>query len=401
GGAGTGGTTGTPSCIEGEPVSVDVRAWGATFTGVYLNAGDSVQISATGMWLGKSGETGPDGSGSGPEDCPAGALVARIAKFHQRTCIGADGSFTAERPGYVWLYQSDGGDAVQSSGMVQATLSGGHCSTLPREGMHPVGATLTAEQRAEYAAVCGREGIEVYFEAEKPDDPIVQRYVGEYMGGDALAWLENMNVEACATFYGSAEAYTAAFGSGGRSLAHYIHDGTLWDAVERPFFNFVLQNPMAELIVSQPDYGPMGGIPVSINHEAGHFIAPDGGEGTLPKWLGETYAELAPSNRGFADSFYHSIDNPESPRFGGEWMWCDGTFGGPTFVSWIDTQHPGFIHALTDAALELGGDGTWPGSQVLFQELTGVTFDELWQGYADAYGISGERTVADCLDPPE
>jgi hypothetical protein len=106
---------------------VDVRAWGATFTGVYLDAGDTVQISATGTWSGKTGETGPEGSGGGPDDCPAGALVARIAKFHQRTCIGESGSFTAERAGYVWLYQSDGGDGVQSSGALQATLSGGRC----------------------------------------------------------------------------------------------------------------------------------------------------------------------------------------------------------------------------------------------------------------------------------
>ena len=112
-----------------------------------IAAGDTVQISATGSWLGKRGETGPEGSGSGPDDCPAGALVARVAKFHQRTCIGAGNSLTAERAGYVWLYQSDGGDAVQSSGAVQVTLTGGHCSTLPREGMHPVGATLTAERR--------------------------------------------------------------------------------------------------------------------------------------------------------------------------------------------------------------------------------------------------------------
>jgi hypothetical protein len=82
-------------------------------------------------------------------------------------------------------------------------------------------------------------------------------------------------------------------------------------------------------------------------------------------------------------------------------MWCDGTFGGPTFVGWIDTQHPGFIHALTGAALDLGPDGTWPGSQVLFQQITGVSFDALWLGYVDAYGVSGDRTVEDCLDPPE
>jgi hypothetical protein len=376
---------------------------------VYAQQGDKIDITATGTWSGKNGDSGADGMGSGPDDCPAGALVARIGKFHQRTCIKAAGSITAQRAGYVWLFQSDGGDAILSKGALSATLSGGHCSSLPREGMHPSGETLDAARRTAFEAVCGPQKIPVLFEAEKPDDPRVQRYVADYMGGDAQAWLSEMAVNTCALFYATPADYTQAFKDRRVRIVHYIYDTTKWESLGRPpysdasgeYSDFVLQNPLADLEQSQPDYGPMGGIPVSINHEAGHLLAPDGGSGTLPKWLAETYAELAPSNRWFPSTFYHSIDNPESGRFGGGSWWCDGTFGGPTFVAWIDTQYPDFIHQLTAASLALGENATWPSSSSVFQTITGKTFDELWQGYVAAYGFEEPKPLAECLDPRE
>src|SRR5581483_10889759 len=99
---------------------------------------------------------------------------------------------------------------------------------------------------------------------------------------------------------------------------------------------------------------------------AGHWLAPDGGIGTLPKWLAEAYAESLPSNIGDdLTGFHNAIDNPESPRFGA------------TFVDWIDEQHPGFLHALTKASIALNKK-PWTGSPVIFQQITGQSFDALF-----------------------
>ena len=131
-------------------------------------------------------------------------------------------------------------------------------------------------------------------------------------------------------------------------------------------------------------------------------MAADGNGGVLPKWLGETVAELAPSNLGDPDSFHNAIDNPESRRFGANWWWCDGTFGGPTFLAWIDSQHTGFVHELSKVARSLGDtDRAWPGSNTVFRNITGKTFDELWKGYVDAYAFKERRPISDCMDPQE
>ena len=107
----------SPAAPEKAPVEVQVRAWGATPTCVYLKAGETAEITATGRWTSMGGrEVGPEGAAPNEEGCPRGALVARVAKFHQRTCIRARGSITAQRDGYVWLYQSGGWNAMESSG---------------------------------------------------------------------------------------------------------------------------------------------------------------------------------------------------------------------------------------------------------------------------------------------
>src|SRR6185369_17045941 len=74
-----------PSTIDDGPIKV--RAWGATFTGVLLHVGETAEISATGRWRAFSKiDVGPEGTAPNYKGCPRGALVARMAKFHQRTC---------------------------------------------------------------------------------------------------------------------------------------------------------------------------------------------------------------------------------------------------------------------------------------------------------------------------
>jgi hypothetical protein len=386
---------------------VKVRAWGATPTCVYLRAGETAQITATGRWRAFGGaEVGPEGRSPSYQGCPRGALVARVAKFHQRTCIRAGGSITARRDGYLWLYQSEGWDAMQSSGEITATISGGGRSDRWPEGMTPLSLDPRVEEARvrSFEAVCGRERLAVYFAAQQPDHPRVQAYVQQYFGGDPVGWISRALVRGCAFFYATPADYIRAFGNNRRGrLVHWVGDDEFPGPHQGGDFN--LRKTLAEITSMQPDYGPFGGPPVSIMHEAGHWIAPDGGNAKLPKWLGETYAELLPSQIGDdRTGFHNAIDNPESVRFGARWWWCDGTFGGPTLVDWINTQHPGFVHGLTRAAIDLGRNRAWPGSDAVFRPLTGKSFDELFAGYADAYAWDDHKPgkpIGDCLDPRE
>jgi hypothetical protein len=400
-------------CPPDGPVTAKVRAWGANHTCVYLKAGESADITATGRWRARAGnETGPEGGTGNEGGCPLGALVARVAKFHQRTCIRAKGRITAQRDGYLWLYQSGGWNAMQSTGEITATITGGGRSTLWPEGMTPVGddTRIAPERLAAFEAVCGPGIIPVHFEAQEPNHPRVQAYVQQYYGGDPVGVISKNIVKGCAMMYETPADFPKAHRDRRVRVVHYIGTTNRWPDLNRPklrnargeHWDFELTKTLAEITSMQPDYSPFGGPPVSIMHEVGHLIAPDGGGGKLPKWLGETYAELTPSHLGGPMGFHNAIDNPESIRWGAHWWWCDGNFGGPTFVEYIDEHFPGFIHKLTKESLRIGRNGTWPGSETLFPMLTGRPFDQLWAGYVDHYNFRPPgRPVEECMDPRE
>jgi hypothetical protein len=367
-----------------------------------------VEITASGRWRGLGGaEVGPEGKPPSEDGCARGALVARVAKFHQRTCIGPRGRLTAKREGFLWLYQSGGWNAMDSAGELEAVVTGGGRNPQAiREGLIP----LSLDPRVEAARIqsfeplCGRGKLQVHFGAQEPNHPRVQAYVRDYFGGDPEGWISRALVRGCALFYESPADFIKAWGNDRRGrLVHWVGDNEFPGPHTNGDFN--LRKTIAEITAMQPDYGPFGGPPVSIMHEAGHWIAPDGGNGKLPKWLAETYAELLPSHIGDdRTGFHNSIDNPESIRFGATFWWCDGTFGGPTFVNWIDSQHPGFLRKLTRAAIDLGEKGTWPGSNTLFPRLSGVPFDDLWKGYVEAYDFAEYRPgrpIEECMDPRE
>ena len=390
-------------------MTVNVRAWGGTPTCVYLRPGETAEITATGRWRARGmAEVGPEGRSPNYKGCPRGALVARMAKFHQRTCIGAGGRITATREGFLWLYQSEGWNGMESAGEIQATITGGgrNPGKWP-EGLTPISIDPRVEQAriSSFEPLCGRSKLQVKFGAEEPNHPRVQAYVRDYFGGDPEGWISRALVRGCALFFETPADYIKAWGTNRRGrLVHWVGNND-FPGPSMGYLDFNLRKTVAEITSMQPDYGPFGGPPVSIMHEAGHWISPEGGSGKLPKWLNETYAELLPSHIGEDRSGFHNgIDNPESPRFGATFWWCDGTFGGPTFVNWIDTQHPGFIHKLTRASVMISDRGTWPGSNTLFPQLTGRSFDDLWTGYADAYAFSiykPNRPIEDCMDPRE
>jgi hypothetical protein len=403
----------TADCPSAGPITVKVRAWGATPTCVYLRAGESAEIAASGRWRSRGGrEVGPEGAAPAEGGCNRGALVARVAKFHQRTCIGAGGRITAQRDGYLWLFQSGGWNAMESSGEITATISGGGRSAAPLEGLTPLGddSRVDPARIAAFEKVCGREAIPVHFEAEEPDHPRVRAYVAEVYGGDPVGVISRNIVVGCALFYATPEEFPRAFRERRVRVVHYIASTRRWGELGRPelrnargqHWDFDLTKTLAEITSMQPDYGPFGGPPVSIMHEVGHLIAPDGAGGKLPKWLAETYAESLPANLGGPMGFHHAIDNPESVRFGArDWWWCDGTFGGPTFLDFVDERHPGFIHFLTRQSLRIGEKNPWPGSDAVFRMFTGQSFDALWASYVDAYQFRSGKPVQECLDPQE
>jgi hypothetical protein len=88
-------------------------------------------------------------------------------------------------------------------------------------------------------------------------------------------------------------------------------------------------------------------------------------------------------------------------RFGGREWWCNGTFGAPTFLEWIDGQHAGFIHGLSRASLQVVGNNPWPGSPTVFMQINGKSFDELWAGYAAHYNFRAGGPIESCPDPRE
>ena len=186
-------------------------------------------------------------------------------------------------------------------------------------------------------------------------------------------------------------------------VVHYVGSTNRWPDLNRPplrnargeHWDFELTKTLEEITSMQPDYGPFGGPPVSIMHEVGHLISPDGGGGKLPKWLQETYAETLPSNLGGADRLSQRHRQPREPalrrrRPGG----ATAPSAGPTFVDFIDERHPGFIHFLTrDVAAHRRENGPGPGSDTVFRMHTGQSFDALWAAYADAYLFRADSPV--------
>jgi hypothetical protein len=75
-------------------------------TGLFLRAGETASVTASGTWVFEGTEVGPNGlDGVDVDGCPAGMLVARTGLHwaDPRACIGEDGVFTAERDGILYV----------------------------------------------------------------------------------------------------------------------------------------------------------------------------------------------------------------------------------------------------------------------------------------------------------
>jgi hypothetical protein len=377
-------------CLEA--ANVAIPAWGITNSGVFVHEGDAISITATGMWEREGAQLGPEGEG----DC-GGGLWLRVGKFHARQCVGEALDFTADRDGFLWFFQEGIGVGFdQQRGSLSVTISGGDsCSGQRPEGMLSVfeDPQFDLARLQEFEPVCGK--IPVLFDTDSPDDPVVKAYIDEVMGGDPQAYLKQAVIVACAVNYATPEL-AAHHGNGTMRLVHYL-GAEKWEELGRPkhtengeeYWDFALSFKVEELSDFQ-HYGEWGAVLDTMLHEAGHVMSPIGRVEGMPRWLNETYADFLSAKVGY---FGPSTDNPENwVLYGRQAPYCDGYGSGALFLDALDRRFPGFIHALSARIIE----GNWPGSDQVFEELTGVPLATLYDDYVAEYAITLKKPVAEC-----
>jgi hypothetical protein len=115
-------------------VSVPARAnW--VLTGLYLRAGESATLAATGTWSARGATVGPEGDpglGDAQRGCPVGALAVRSGLRFEDTiaCLSEASRYVAPRDGIVYvgmIESTDLGEAYQEridvDGMLEVTIT--------------------------------------------------------------------------------------------------------------------------------------------------------------------------------------------------------------------------------------------------------------------------------------
>ena len=104
-------------------------------TGLFLRAGETATIAASGTWSYHDEATGPDGIADiDVVGCPAGMLVARSGLHYEdaRACVGAGAEYTAPRDGILYVganVSTDLGETyesrvLESDGTIEVTVEG-------------------------------------------------------------------------------------------------------------------------------------------------------------------------------------------------------------------------------------------------------------------------------------
>jgi len=392
-----------------EPLTLSVPAWSITNSGVYVRPGDSVEIAASGRWRQNGMEVGPEGRGGGA--CPQGALGVRVGKFHDRQCVRAGARFMARRAGYLWFFQSSGDvNYDRQSGALQVTVTGGdRCSGMRPEGVLSVfdDPAFDKARLAQFEGVCGK--IPVHFETDSPDDPRVQDYIRTFMGGDPAAFLRKVVLVGCAVNFPTPESVPAHYRNRDMRIVHYI-GARKFGELGRPayregratFWDFDLSFKPEELgDPGMKHYGRWGVVPEVLIHEMGHVLAPDGAVGTdsagVPRWIQETYADMLCTKFG---SCVATMDNPESwVLYGRKQPYCNGYIAGAPLFHTLEEQFPGFIHKLSTQILALGGGRRWPGTETVFNQITGRPFAAYYDQYLKDLAVTLDKPVAQCDFP--
>lgn len=111
--------------------SIDVFAGGyGQSAGLYLRAGQTARVAASGEWTIWENVTQPFGPEGHPElsehlGCRKGALLARLGLGPDapRYCVGAAGTVTAPHGGIVYLSMNDSGAQAYHGGTITATVT--------------------------------------------------------------------------------------------------------------------------------------------------------------------------------------------------------------------------------------------------------------------------------------
>jgi hypothetical protein len=116
----------------------------------------------------------------------------------------------------------------------------------------------------------------------------------------------------------------------------------------------------------------------------------------MPRWLSETYADML-SARTIPD-FGNTRDNPDNwVLYSRAQPYCDGYGTGMQFLDAVDRRFPGFIHKLSEYIVTM--PGVWPGSEAVFQTLTGVGLSQIYSDYLTDYQLTLKYPVSMCAFP--
>jgi hypothetical protein len=117
----------------------------------------------------------------------------------------------------------------------------------------------------------------------------------------------------------------------------------------------------------------------------------------VPRWIQETYADLLCTKVGACVA---TMDNPESwVLYGRKHPYCDGYIAGAPLLHTLEEEKPGFIHQLSAQILTLGGARRWPGTEPVFNQITGGAFSGYYSGYLQRLEITLAKPVAQCSFP--
>jgi hypothetical protein len=386
---------------------VKVGTWGIVNSWIYVQSGDSVNITATGTWYNTSaGNVGPAGGTSTVNGLKQGALAVRVGKYYERYSVGNALNLKAPRAGYLWFFMnSDLGNYNEKSGSLTVTINGGDSGV----GIRPEGMVKPIEDPTFNNGLINDTFarldtlIPVYFETDAPNDPIVKAYIDTGLGGDPVAYLHKMVRTGCAIHYNSWANFPAAYKTRYMRIVHYI-GAQSWDSLGRPayqrgghtYWDFALSFKPAELSDFQ-NYGHWGCVPTVLNHETGHVLAPDGvlSNNTVPRWIQETFADQV----AYYNSDYIFVqDNPETGFFARIIPYCDGYATGAPFMDWINFAYPGFHFQLSNYIINLGNT-PYSGSATVFKALTGKDIATLYAEYLAYYNLTLNKPVAQCNFP--
>jgi hypothetical protein len=343
-------TAGGGGCTAAKSLSVRAVNGEYTKSGVFVQQGASVTVTATGTWTHGTSTVGPGGTSTTSGKCRLGQLVARVGVFGNTQCLTGSNTFVADASGHLFLWQWRAGSG--SSGSLSATLSGGNsCPTTPAE--------LPARPLADPNVFATRCNPPFTFHNEDPAG--AQVFLNEVP--DVQAWYRDVARKVCSHLY-----KTAAEARPADSVDLFLRNcpGVAAKWGDRDI-NVEICTPHLQRVKNQGRRvtDEVTGI---MTHESTHgFQWDDKPDSNPPIWIIE----------GIADSVRLKADfiSPDFLRTGGSYTSSYKTTA--FFLVWLERQYPEFLYRINQS-LRIDGQA-W--STESFRTITGKSVDTLWSEY--------------------